>query len=129
MRMPNWLSSERAANLDDILDLDDFDRAAKRHLPHAIYGYVAHGSETETSLRTNRAVFDQWRFVTRNLVGVTQRDQSITLFGRRYNSPFGIAPMGGSALVAYQGHTVMARAAAEAGIPFILSANSIIPLA
>jgi L-lactate dehydrogenase (cytochrome) len=36
--------------------------------------------------------------------------------------------MGGSALVAYEGHTVMAKAAAEAGIPFILGANSIIPL-
>lgn len=36
--------------------------------------------------------------------------------------------MGGSALVAYEGHTVMARAAAEAGVPFMLSANSIIPL-
>jgi L-lactate dehydrogenase (cytochrome) len=36
--------------------------------------------------------------------------------------------MGGSALVAYDGHTAMARAAAAAGIPFILSANSITPL-
>jgi isopentenyl diphosphate isomerase/L-lactate dehydrogenase-like FMN-dependent dehydrogenase len=36
--------------------------------------------------------------------------------------------MGGSALVAYQGHTVMAKAAAEAKIPLVLSANSIIPL-
>lgn len=114
--------------LSAILDLDDFDRAAKARLPRAIYGYVAHGSETETSLRTNRAVFDQWRFVTRNLVGVTDRSQSITLFGTHYSSPFGIAPMGGSGLVAYQGHTVMARAAAEANIPFILSANSVIPM-
>lgn len=30
--------------------------------------------------------------------------------------------------MAYEGHTVMARAAADAGIPFMLSANSIIPL-
>ncbi len=36
--------------------------------------------------------------------------------------------MGGSALVAYDGHVVMARAAAEANIPFILSANSISPM-
>jgi L-lactate dehydrogenase (cytochrome) len=97
-------------------------------LPRAIHGYVAHGSETETTLRTNRAVFDSWRFVTRNLIGVTERDQSINLLGHCYASPFGIAPMDGSALVAYDGHAVMARAAAEANIPFILSANSIIAL-
>jgi L-lactate dehydrogenase (cytochrome) len=121
--------SQRAGcKLDQILDLDDFDRAARDRLPRAIYDYVAHGSETETTLRTNRAVFDGWRFVTRNLVGVTKRDQSIRLFDHHYASPFGIAPMGGSALVVYDGHAVMARAAAEANIPFILSANSIIPM-
>ncbi len=52
----------------------------------------------------------------------------MSLFGHRYASPFGIAPMGGGALVAYGGHAVMARAAAKANIPFILSANSITPL-
>lgn len=111
-----------------ILDLDDFGRAVRRRLPRAVYGYVAHGSETETTLRGNRAAFDRWRLLPRVLVGVRERTQEIELFGRRYTAPFGIAPMGGSALVAYDGHAVMAKAAAAAGIPFILSANSIIPL-
>jgi L-lactate dehydrogenase (cytochrome) len=111
-----------------VLDLEEFERRAKPHLPRAVYGYVAHGSESEATLRANRAVFDTWRLVTRVLVGVHDRRQDISLFGRPYDAPFGIAPMGGSALVAYQGHTVMARAAAAARVPFILSANSIIPL-
>jgi L-lactate dehydrogenase (cytochrome) len=120
---------ERAPRrLQRILDLDDFERAARPLLPRAIYGYVAHGTETETTLRGNRAVFDAWRLMTRVLVGVEHRNQAIQLFGRQYAAPFGIAPMGGSALVAYEGHTVMAKAAGEARIPFILSANSIIPL-
>jgi L-lactate dehydrogenase (cytochrome) len=114
--------------LQDVLDLDDFERAVRPKLPHAVYGYVAHGAETETTLRANRAAFDAWRLVTRVLVGVSERHQDVELFGRRYAGPFGIAPMGGSALVAYEGHTVMAKAATEARIPFILSANSIIPL-
>ncbi len=111
-----------------IIDLDDFERVVRGKLPRAVFDYVRRGSETETTLRTNRAVFDDWRFVTRVLVGVRERSQDVTLFGRRYSAPFGIAPMGGSALVAYDGHNVMARAAAAADIPFILSANSIIPL-
>ncbi|HEY2591388.1 MAG TPA: alpha-hydroxy acid oxidase [Steroidobacteraceae bacterium] len=111
-----------------ILDLDDFERVVRGKLPRAVFDYVKHGSETETSLRTNRAVFDDWRLVSRVLVGVAERSQTVTLFGRRYEAPFGIAPMGGSALVAYEAHNVLARAAAEARIPFILSANSIIPL-
>jgi L-lactate dehydrogenase (cytochrome) len=100
--------------LRDVLDLDGFERAARLKLPHAVYGYVAHGAETETTLRTNRTAFDAWRLITRVLVGVSERHQDIQLFGRRYAAPFGIAPMGGSALVAYKGHTVMAKAAAEA---------------
>jgi L-lactate dehydrogenase (cytochrome) len=82
----------------------------------------------ETTLRTNRAIFDEWRLVTRVLVGVSERSMAINLFGQRYAAPFGIAPMGGSALVAFDGHKVMAEAAAKARLPFILSANSIIPL-
>jgi L-lactate dehydrogenase (cytochrome) len=114
--------------LQRMLDLDDFERAVRRRLPRAVYGYVAHGSETETALRGNRAAFDDWRLVTRVLAGVAGRSAETELFGQRYAAPFGIAPMGGSALVAYDGHSVMARAAAKAAIPFILSANSIIPL-
>ena len=117
-----------ARRLKRILDLEDFERAVRPRLPRAVYGYVAHGSETETALRGNRAAFDAWRLVSRVLVGVEDRAQDVTLLGRRYAAPFGIAPMGGAALVAYQGHTVMAKAAARANIPFILSANSIIPL-
>lgn len=111
-----------------VLDLDDFERVVRGKLPRAVFDYVKHGSETETSLRTNRAVFDEWRLISRVLVGVAERSQARSLFGRDYSAPFGIAPMGGSALVAYDAHNVMARAAAEARIPFILSANSIIPL-
>lgn len=112
----------------DVLDLDDLERVARPRLPRAVYGYVAHGSETETALRGNRAAFDRWRLVSRVLVGVETRDQTVRLFGRDYAAPFGIAPMGGSALVAYDGDIAMARAARNANIPFILSANSITPL-
>jgi L-lactate dehydrogenase (cytochrome) len=120
--------AHRPRRLKRVIDLDDFGRAVRRRLPRAVYGYVASGSETETALRDNRAVFDEWRLISRVLVGVQERAQDVELFGRRYTAPFGIAPMGGSALVAYDGHNVMAEAAAAAGIPFILSANSIIPL-
>ena len=120
--------SAASRKLQRILDLDDFERAVRRSMPHAIYGYVAHGSETETTLRSNRVIFDEWRFVTRVLVGVSERSAETSVFGARYAMPFGIAPMGGSALVAFNGHKVMAQAAAETRIPFILSANSIIPL-
>ncbi|WP_135466266.1 alpha-hydroxy acid oxidase [Crenalkalicoccus roseus] len=110
------------------LCLDDFEPAARRHLPRMLYGFVSGGCETDLSLRDNRAAFAEWGFLPRGLVDVTGRGTRAALLGREYAAPFGIAPMGASALSAYRGDIVLARAARAAGIPMILSASSLIPL-
>ena len=51
-----------------------------------------------------------------------------TLFGATYAAPFGIPPFGSAALCAYRGDIVLARAAAAANVPMILSAASLIKL-
>ena len=109
-----------------ILSLDDFERAARRHLPEPIFGYVVGAAETDASLRDNRAVFDEIKFLPRVLVNVTRRSQEVDLLGRRYAAPFGIAPMGVSALAGYRGDLALARAASRANIPMIVSAASLI---
>ena len=110
------------------LNLDDFERMVEHRLPRAVFGYVAGGAESGSTQRHNREVFDRWRFVTRILRDVSRRSTATTLFGRTYAAPFAIAPMGASAVVGYDADNRMARAAREANIPFILSANSITPL-
>ena len=64
----------------------------------------------------------------RVLNDVSGRDQTTTLFGKTYASPFGIPPMGSSALCAYRGDIVLTRAAAAENVPMILSASSLITL-
>jgi len=122
------LPIRHARRLRRILNLDDFQRAARLLLPRAIYGYVANGSEDETALAANRAAFRDYRLIPRVLVGVGERSQRTTLLGRQYAAPFGIAPMGGSSAVTYDGDLRMARAAARRDIPFMLSGNSIVPM-
>ncbi len=114
--------------LRNILALDDFEAPARRYIPRPIFGYVSGAAETNASLRGNRAAFDDLAFVPRTLVDVRARSQKTTLFGRTYDAPFGIAPMGGTAMAAYQGDLVLARAAALANIPMILSGASLTPL-
>jgi L-lactate dehydrogenase (cytochrome) len=114
--------------LRGILALDDFEAPARRYLPRPMYGYVSGGAETNASLRGNRAAFDELAFVPRVLVNVAGRTQKTTLFGRTYDAPFGFAPMGGSSMAAYQGDLVLARAAAEANIPMIMSGASLTTL-
>jgi L-lactate dehydrogenase (cytochrome) len=114
--------------LRGILALDDFEGAARRVIPRPIFGYVTGGAETNASLRANRAQWDEIAFVPRTLVDTSARTRKTTLFGRTYDAPFGIAPMGGTAMAAYQGDAVLARAAAAANIPMIVSGASLTPL-
>ena len=111
-----------------MLALDDFEDAARRVIPRPIFGYVAGGAETNASLRANRAVWDEFAFVPRTLLDTSGRTQKTTLFGHPYEAPFGLAPMGGVAMAAYQGDLVLARAAGAANIPMILSGASLTPL-
>ncbi|WP_404655170.1 alpha-hydroxy acid oxidase [Bradyrhizobium sp. USDA 336] len=120
------IQSNELQRLARYLCLDDFEPAARRILPKYLYSYVAAGAETSAALRDNHRAFGQFGFVPQVLKDVSRRDQTATLFGRTYASPFGISPMGGSALCAYRGDITLARAARATGVPMILSAWSLI---
>ena len=110
------------------LALGDFEKAAKRHLPPAVFGYIAGAAEERSGFLESRAAFADLAFVPRVLRDVSPRSQTTTLFGRSYAHPFGIAPMGSSGVAAFDGDVVIARAAENAGIPSILSAASLTKL-
>jgi L-lactate dehydrogenase (cytochrome) len=115
-------------SLRSILRLDDFEVAARRHLPRPVFAYVSGGVEDNVARDDNRAAFRDWSFVPRVLAGVSGRSQRTTLLGRQYSSPFGIAPIGIAALYAFRGDLVMAAAARDANIPMVLSGTSLIRL-
>jgi L-lactate dehydrogenase (cytochrome) len=114
------------ARLQDILSLDDFERAARAHLPRPVFEYVSGAVEDNAGAIDNRAAFRELGFVPRVLVDVSRRTTETTLFGQKYAGPFGIAPMGISALSAYRGDLVLASSAARANIPMVMSASSLI---
>lgn len=115
----------RLSRIRNFLDLE---RAGKRHLPRPIYGYVANAAEEGKSLAANRAAFDDYCFVPRALRNVSRVSLETELLGTRYAAPFGIAPMGISALSAYRGDLALARAASRAEVPMIMSGSSLIPM-
>ncbi len=116
------------SRLDHILSLDDFEHAARKHLPAPVFAYVSGGVEDNAALRDNRAAFDELGFVPRVLLDVSKRTTATKLFGREYSAPFGIAPMGISALSAYRGDLVQALGAKQSNIPMIMSGSSLIRL-
>jgi L-lactate dehydrogenase (cytochrome) len=108
------------------LCLDDFEGMSRRFLPRPIFGYVAGATERNASLRDNEDAFTEWGFQPRVLVDVSKRSFKRSLFGREWSAPFGLAPMGMSALAAYRGDIVLTEAARAANIPAWLSGSSLI---
>ena len=115
------------SRLGHILSLDDFEHAARRHLPRPVFAYVSGAVEDNASYRDNRAAYEELGFVPRILVDVSRRSTKATLFGHDWSVPFGMAPMGISALSAYRGDLVLAQAAAKANIPMAMSGSTSAP--
>lgn len=97
---------------------------ARAALPRLVFDYMDGGAEDEAALRGNTAAFDALRLVPRAGRDVTGRDLSVELFGRRWAMPFGIAPTGLADLARPGADLAIARAAAAADIPFILSTTA-----
>jgi len=110
--------------LNQAINIEDLHQIAKRKLPKIIFDYIEGGVEDERGLSRNEAAFHKHRLLPRYLVDVSKRDQSATVFGRTYSSPFGISPTGGVGLYRREGEVMLAEAAAAENIPYIMSGGS-----
>lgn len=110
------------------LCLQDFETAARRRLPRAVFAFLAGGADEETTVKRNRAVWDAHGLVPRVLTGGADPAPGRDLMGTRHAAPFGIAPMGGLSLAARDADVVLADAAAAAGIPMMLSSAALTPM-
>ena len=106
------------------LEFDDLEREARDALPDDVFGYAsAVAGEGETA-GGNREAFRRHRIVTRVLRDVAERDLSIDLFGRTLAAPLLLAPVGSQQVYDEEGELATARAAADLGVPIVLSASS-----
>lgn len=109
-------------------NIDDLHRITQNRVPKVVYEFLAEGTEDNVSLHHNRDIFERIKLQPRMLVNVSRRSQKVTIHGREYNSPFGIAPTGAAGLYGYDADVALARAAAKAGVPFVLSTASFVPM-
>lgn len=101
--------------------IEELQTIGRRRIPNFCMEYIEGGSDDELTLERNRTAFDKVGFVPKTLIDVSARSQMIDIFGKPSASPFLIGPTGFSGLVAKQGDLALAKAAAAAGIPFVLS--------
>jgi L-lactate dehydrogenase (cytochrome) len=96
-------------------------REAPRHVPLFAFEYGDTGAGNDVGIEHNWAAFDAIKVAPRYGKVVTPPPAEVELFGRRYNAPIGIAPMGGPSLVWPGADAAMAKAAQRARVPYALS--------
>lgn len=103
------------------LTLDDYARLAQARLPRDIWDFVTGGAGDERTLTANRAAFDTIRLFPRILTGAGVAQTDVTLFGRPWAAPVGVAPMAYHTLVHPEGELATVQAAGSLGLPVVLS--------
>ncbi|HEU5356551.1 MAG TPA: aminotransferase class I/II-fold pyridoxal phosphate-dependent enzyme [Actinocrinis sp.] len=101
--------------------LRDISRLAEERLAPQVWDYIDGGAGQERTLAANLAAFDAVRLVPRILTGSGQADTSVSILGRTWAAPLGIAPMAYHTLVHPEGELASVRAATVAGLPTVLS--------
>jgi (S)-mandelate dehydrogenase len=109
-------------------NIEDLRRIAQSRLPRVAWDYLERGAEDDVTMAANRAAFERIQFEPRTLVDVSARSLRHTLFGKTYTAPFGIAPTGAAGLYSFEADIALARAAATAGVPFVLSTASFVAM-
>lgn len=115
----------RLRNVKNLLELEPLGRS---FLPRLLWEFITSGVEANMSRDGNRQAFEEIWLRPRILKDVTARTMERTLFGKTYDAPFGIPPMGASAMFGFEADLNFARAAKAANIPFVMSGSALITM-
>jgi isopentenyl diphosphate isomerase/L-lactate dehydrogenase-like FMN-dependent dehydrogenase len=108
-------------NASRATSVHDLRRMARARLPRAVFDFVDGAACDERSARANVDDYGAVRFVPRLLRDVSRTSVATTLLGAPVAAPIAIAPTGLATMVHPDADRVLAREAARAGIPFVLS--------
>ena len=106
----------------------DYREAARRRLPRFLFDYIDGGAYAEHTLRANIDDLSHLALRQRVLKNVANLSTKTELFGEALDLPVALAPVGLSGMFARRGEAQAARAAATAGVPYILSTVSVCAL-
>jgi L-lactate dehydrogenase (cytochrome) len=97
---------------------------ARRRIPRFAFEYLDGGCNEGINLRKNTAEIRRIELFPRYLEPHAGSDLKTELFGHVYDAPFGIAPIGLQGLIWPGAPEILAKAAHQHNIPFVLSTVS-----
>jgi 4-hydroxymandelate oxidase len=124
--MPPAIAS--TVNPPDLLDLTDFECAAKTVMPPMTWEYVSGAAADELTLRWNHEAYEKIRLMPRALVDVSQLDTRITLLDRELAFPILLAPTAYQKISHPDGELATVKGAGDANATMVLSTFSTVTL-
>jgi lactate 2-monooxygenase len=109
-------------------DLSALEEAARAVMTPRSFDYVAGAAGSGDTARENLEAFRRWRIVPRMLTDVSTPSYSRTVLGTELTVPLLLAPVGVLAIAHADGESAVARAAAAAGVPMVLSTAASTPI-
>ncbi|MBR06807.1 MAG: alpha-hydroxy-acid oxidizing enzyme [Rickettsiales bacterium] len=104
--------------------IDDLIRKAKKKIPRFAFEYLDGGCNEDVNLMRNTKEIRDVQLIPQYLTKHTKSEMKTELFGHVYDAPFGIAPVGLQGLMWPKSPEILAKAAFEHNIPFVLSTVS-----
>ena len=112
-----------------LVNVFDYERAAAGHLAAGPLAYYSGGAMDERTLNDNRAAFGRRRIVPRVMTDTARVDTTVSVLGRRWETPIWICPTALQRMAHPDGELATARAAAARGVTFTLSTSASTDLA
>ncbi|KAH8665330.1 FMN-dependent dehydrogenase-domain-containing protein [Ilyonectria robusta] len=116
MTIPQADDAKGKANLEDIINLDDFEAAAATSLSRKSMAFIHSGSNDNITRDANREFLKRVWLRPAVMRNVSSVNTSTTLFGCKLDIPVYIAPTGGAKTGGSEGELTLARGAAAGGI-------------
>ena len=113
MRKTKWMNQYPA--------IKDLEKRAQKRIPNVAWEYLSAGTGDEDLLDRNRTAFQDITFLPRFCKGMLEANIETTLFGTKYNAPFGVAPVGLTGLMWPSVEHYLAGMANRYQIPYSLS--------
>jgi len=101
--------------------VEDLREKAKSKLPKFAFEYLDGGCNEDVNIKKNTDEIREIELFPKYLDNYNSADLKTELFGHTYDAPFGIAPVGLQGLMWPNSTEILAKAAVEHNIPFVLS--------
>jgi L-lactate dehydrogenase (cytochrome) len=101
--------------------IEDLRKKAQKKIPGFAFEYLDGGCNEDVNLVRNTAEIREVQLIPRYLEKHQGSSMKTELFGHTYDAPFGIAPIGLQGLMWPKAPEILAKAAHEHNIPFVLS--------